>query len=121
MKIYVFPEIVFHGERGTPQGMGQFTPYPDGYFQLHGMTKEITLYEDGLVANSAVSCQPHLGQDFIDKIENHWTEKETKVRTELCNQAPLTVHSKLLHQQMLVPRPLFGAQQIPGDDPTLYA
>ena len=42
-----FPEIIFHGERGTPQGMGQFTPYPHGYFQLHGMTKEITLYEDG--------------------------------------------------------------------------
>ena len=39
-----FPEIIFHGERGTPQGMGQFTPYPNGFFQLHGMTKEITLY-----------------------------------------------------------------------------
>ncbi|MEA1879092.1 MAG: FAD-dependent oxidoreductase, partial [Campylobacterota bacterium] len=113
-----FPEIIFHGERGTPQGMGQFTPYPNGYFQLHGMTKEITLYEDGLVANSALSCQPHLGQDFIDKIENDWTQEETKKRT----------NSAIKHLSKFIPefasahvgsRPLFGAQQIPGDDPTL--
>lgn len=113
-----FPEIIFHGERGTPQGMGQFTPYPNGYFQLHGMTKEITLYEDGLVSNSAVSCQPKLGQDFIDKIENDWKEEETIKRT----------HSAIEHLSQFIPsfstahvgsRPLFGAQQIPGDDPTL--
>jgi hypothetical protein len=65
----LWPEIIFHGERGTPRGMGQFTPYPGGYFQLHGMTKEITLYEDGLVSNTALSCQPQLGQNFIKKIE----------------------------------------------------
>jgi len=113
-----FPEIIFHGERGTPQGMGQFTPYPNGYFQLHGMTKEITLYEDGLVANSAVSCQPKLGQDFIDKIENDWKEEETIKRT----------HAAIKHLSQFIPsfstahvgsRPLFGAQQIPGADPTL--
>jgi len=113
-----FPEIIFHGERGTPQGMGQFTPYPHGYFQLHGMTKEITLYEDGLVANSTVSCQPKLGQDFIAKIENDWKEKETNIRT----------NSAIEHLSQFIPsfatahvgsRPLFGAQQIPGIDPTL--
>ena len=73
----LWPEIIFHGERGTPRGMGQFTPYPGGYFQLHGMTKEITLYEDGLVANSTVSCQPHLKQNFIEKIEKSWSKEET--------------------------------------------
>ena len=113
-----FPEIIFHGERGTPQGMGQFTPYPHGYFQLHGMTKEITLYEDGLVANSSVSCQPKLGQDFIAKIENDWKEEETQKRT----------NSAIEHLSQFIPsfftayvgsRPLFGAQQIPGVDPTL--
>ncbi len=113
-----FPEIIFHGERGTPQGMGQFTPYPNGYFQLHGMTNEITLYKDGLVANSTVSCQPKLGQDFIEKIENDWHEKETQIRT----------NSAIKHLSQFIPsfstaqvgsRPLFGAQQIPGDDPTL--
>ncbi len=34
----VWPEVIFYGERGTPKGMGQFTPYPNGYVQLHGMT-----------------------------------------------------------------------------------
>ena len=113
-----FPEIVFHGERGTPQGMGQFTPYPNGYFQLHGMTKEITLYEDGLVANTAVSCQPTLGRNFLEKIERSWTKEETVARTD----------SAIKHLSQYIPafctahvgsKPLFGAQQIPGDDPTL--
>ena len=114
----LFPEIIFHGERGTPRGMGQFTPYPGGYFQLHGMTKEITLYEDGLVSNTALSCQPQLGQNFIEKIERSWTEEETDQRTK----------SAIKHLSQFIPaffhaevgsKPLFGAQQIPGDDPTL--
>ena len=98
--------------------MGQFTPYPGGYFQLHGMTKEITLYEDGLVANSTVSCQPHLKQNFIEKIEKSWSKEETVERTT----------SAIKHLAQFIPdftsatvgsKPLFGAQQIPGDDPTL--
>lgn len=114
----LFPEIIFQGERGTPRGMGQFTPYPGGYFQLHGMTKDITLYEDGLVANTALSCQPKLGQNFIEKIEKSWTKEETAERTS----------SAIKHLSQFIPsfstaevgsKPLFGAQQIPGDDPTL--
>jgi len=114
----LWPEVIFHGERGTPRGMGQFTPYPDGYFQLHGMTKEITLYEDGLVTNTAFSCQPHLKQDFIEKIEKSWSQEETEKRTQ----------SAIRHLSQYLPnfsgakvgsKPLFGAQQIPGDDPTL--
>jgi len=114
----LWPEVIFHGERGTPRGMGQFTPYPGGYFQLHGMTKDITLYEDGLVANSTVSCQPHLKQNFIEKIEKSWSKEETKQRTT----------SAIKHLAQFIPdfssatvgsKPLFGAQQIPGDDPTL--
>jgi len=113
-----FPEIIFHGERGTPQGMGQFTPYPHGYFQLHGMTKEITLYEDGLVANTMVSCQPKLGQDFLEKIDKSWTKEEIEKRT----------NAAIKHLSQFIPsfstahvgsKPLYGAQQIPGDDPTL--
>lgn len=114
----LWPEIIFHGERGTPRGMGQFTPYPGGYFQLHGMTKEITLYEDGLVSNTALSCQPQLGQNFIEKIEKSWSREETEQRTK----------SAIKHLSQFIPefshaevgsKPLFGAQQIPGDDPTL--
>jgi len=113
-----FPEIIFHGERGTPQGMGQFTPYPHGYFQLHGMTKEITLYEDGLVANTAVSCQAKLGQNFIEKIENAWTEEETEKRTNSAIQH-LSQYIPEFSEAKVGSKPLFGAQQIPGDDPTL--
>ncbi|MEA3418772.1 MAG: FAD-dependent oxidoreductase [Campylobacterota bacterium] len=114
----LFPEIIFHGERGTPRGMGQFTPYPGGYFQLHGMTKEITLYEDGLVANTELSCQPKLGKNFIEKIEKSWSKEETSQRTT----------SAIKHLSQFIPdfskaqvssKPLFGAQQIPGDDPNL--
>ncbi|GAL14445.1 hypothetical protein JCM19233_5457 [Vibrio astriarenae] len=36
---YQWPEVIFHGERGTPNGMAQLTPYSDNTFQLHGMTK----------------------------------------------------------------------------------
>ena len=114
----LWPEVIFHGERGTPRGMGQFTPYPGGYFQLHGMTKDITLYEDGLVSNSVVSCQPHLKQNFMAKIERSWSEEETNERTQ----------SAITHLSQFIPdfswatvgsKPLFGAQQIPGSDPTL--
>ncbi len=113
-----FPEVIFHGERGTPRGMGQFTPYPGGYFQLHGMTKDITLYEDGLVANSLVSCQPRLGQDFIDKIEKSWTQEETQKRTKAAIEH-LSQYIPSFKSATVGSKPLFGAQQIPGDDPTL--
>ena len=115
---HLWPEIIFHGERGTPRGMGQFTPYPEGYFQLHGMTKEITLYEEGLVANTPQSCQPKLPQNLLTKIEARWDEEEIAQRTR----------SAIRHLSRFIPafesarvggKPLFGAQQIPGDDPTL--
>lgn len=114
----VFPEIIFHGERGTPQGMAQFTPYPGGYFQLHGMTNDITLYEDGLVASTQSSAQPRLKNHFIQKIDQGWDKNEVEQRT---NHA-------IKHLEQFIPSfsnakvgaaPLFGAQQIPGDDPTL--
>ncbi len=41
--------------------MAQLTPYADGVFQLHGMTKGITaLFEGGLVSSSTDSSQPQL-------------------------------------------------------------
>ena len=114
----LFPEIIFHGERGTPQGMGQFTPYPNGYVQLHGMTTDITLYEDGLVANSSISCQPELDQKFVKKIEESWQEEETKKRTDAAIEH-LAQFIPSFSTAMVGSKPLFGAQQIPGDDPTL--
>lgn len=98
--------------------MGQFTPYPNGYFQLHGMTNDITLYPDGLVASTSLSCQPKLHQNFIDKIEKAWNPQEVEERS----------HRAINHLSQFIPsfkeakvgsKPLFGAQQITGDDPTL--
>ena len=114
----LWPEVIFHGERGTPRGMGQFTPYPDGYFQLHGMTKEITLYEDGLVANTKLSCQPQLKPDFIEKIEHSWRTEEVEERTKNAIRH-LSRYIPHFSEAKVGSKPLFGAQQIPGTDPNL--
>ena len=114
----LWPEIIFHGERGTPRGMGQFTPYPDGYFQLHGMTKEITLYENGLVANTPHSCQPQLKPDFIEKIEKAWPKAEVDARTQNAIRH-LAKYIPEFSSATVGSKPLFGAQQIPGTDPNL--
>ena len=117
-KTTLFPEIIFHGERGTPQGMGQFTPYPNGYFQLHGMTTDITLYEDGLASNTAIKCQPELKEKFMTKIEKKWTDKEIEERTQNAIEH-LAQFIPSFKNAIVGSKPLFGAQQIPGDDPSL--
>ncbi|MDP2515322.1 FAD-dependent oxidoreductase [Photobacterium damselae subsp. piscicida] len=115
-----WPEVIFHGERGTPQGMAQLTPYPNGYFQLHGMTEDITLFKDGLVHSTTTSSQPHLAASFLTKISDRWKQQEVSERTERA----------IAHMSQFVPSfttatvggmPLFGAQQIPGLNPTLRA
>ena len=116
----LWPEVVFYGERGTPRGMAQFTPYPGGYFQLHGMTKDITLFEDGLVKSSPLSAQPRLDGNFLAKIDRQWKFTEVMQRS----------HSAIHHMSQFIPafesagvasKPLYGAQQIPGADATLRA
>jgi hypothetical protein len=115
------PEMIFHGERGTPQGMAQFTPYHDGYFQLHGMTEDITLFKDGLVkSHLCCSAQPKLDAKYIKKIYNGWKKVDVESRAELA----------IKHMSRFIPsfkdakvtlKPLFGAQQIPGNDASLRA
>lgn len=116
----LWPEVIFHGERGTPQGMAQLTPYPDGYFQLHGMTEDITLFEDGVAHSTDESSQPKLPVHLVNKIIHGWSEEQQTIRT---NKA-------IKHMAQFIPsfasatlggKPLFGAQQIPGTDITLRA
>ncbi|MGF1684009.1 NAD(P)-binding protein [Photobacterium minamisatsumaniensis] len=116
----IWPEVIFHGERGTPDGMAQLTPYADGYFQLHGMTDDITLFKQGLVTSTNTSSQPELEQRFIRKIKQGWSSELISLRSQRA----------INHMSRFVPsyqtatvggKPLFGAQQIPGDDPTLRA
>ncbi len=115
-----WPEVIFHGERGTPNGMAQLTPYPGGYFQLHGMTEEITLFKEGIVASSEHSAQPKLGGLFHRKLSDRWYQTEIEDRSK----------NAIEHVAQFIPsfcsavvggNPLFGAQQIPGDDPSLRA
>jgi len=116
----LWPEVVFYGERGTPQGMAQLTPYPGGYFQLHGMTQDITLFEQGLVASCQQSAQPKLAQKFIEKIDKQWPEQLVNNRT-LGSIEHIAQFIPSFNTATKAAKPLFGAQQIPGDDPDLRA
>ncbi len=116
----VWPEMIFHGKRGTPQGMAQFTPYPDGYFQLHGMSQDITLFRDGLVQNSNTSSQPNLPQHFLEKITRGWDKEDVEQRTQRAI-AKVSRFIPAFKDAKVVSKPLYGAQQIPGDDADLRA
>ena len=116
----LWPEIIFYGERGTPQGMAQLTPYPDGYFQLHGMTQDITLFDQGLVASSLHSAQPQLASRFIEKIDKQWPEQLVNNRT-LGSIEHIAQFIPAFTQAEVAAKPLFGAQQIPGEDADLRA
>ncbi|MDB1126295.1 FAD-dependent oxidoreductase [Vibrio algarum] len=116
----VWPEVIFHGERGTVDGMAQLTPYADGLFQLHGMTDDITLFRDGLVYSNEDCAQPQLPEYLVNKIKKGWNEVQKRERTELA----------IKHMSRFIPsfsnasvagKPLYGAQQIPGLDASLRA
>lgn len=113
-----WPEIIFYGERGTPNGMGQFTPYPNGHFQLHAMTKEITLFDEGLVKSSQHSAQPELDKKFLNKIQRQWNPTDVKLRSKLAIEH-LSQYIPAFKQATIVSKPLYGAQQIPGRDASL--
>jgi hypothetical protein len=116
----LFPEIIFQGERGTPNGMGQFTPYPDGYYQLHGMTEKITLYKNGLVPSCTLSAQPKLSNEFIQKIDASWQWHEVEQRTGAAIEH-IGYFMPNFKSAKVAAKPLYGAQQIPGEDATLRA
>ncbi|EGU50091.1 hypothetical protein VINI7043_15754 [Vibrio nigripulchritudo ATCC 27043] len=116
----LWPEVIFHGPRATPAGMAQLTPYANGVFQLHGMTESITLFDDGLVASTEKSSQPELPNYLSNKIKHGWTVEQQSERTNRAIQ----------HMSKFIPsfsgaksegKPLFGAQQVPGNDVTLRA
>ncbi|MCG3864188.1 MULTISPECIES: FAD-dependent oxidoreductase [unclassified Photobacterium] len=115
-----WPEVIIHGERGTPKGMAQLTPYPNGYFQLHGMTKDITLFENGLVTSDHSSAQPKLNDDFKAKLNRQWSEEEVIERTEKAIKH-VAQYVDTFKSAVVGGKPLFGAQQIPGADATLRA
>ena len=112
------PEIIIHGERGTPHGMAQLTPYPDGYFQIHGMSKDITLFNDGLVASSEVSAHPSLPHKYVEYIEEGWDPFALKARSQRAIDF-VAQYIPNFKSAITIGNALYGGQQIPGKDDTL--
>lgn len=113
-----WPELVIHGQRGTPQGMAQVTPYGDGLCQLHGMSKAITLFDDGLVPSTPDSAQPRLPDHLRHKLQYSWPTEEVNSRTKEAI-AHMARYIPAFAQARVGGAPMFGVQQIPGVDPSL--
>ncbi|SFH87578.1 NAD(P)-binding protein [Halpernia frigidisoli] len=114
----LIPELIFHGKRGTSHGMAQLTPYCEDYYQIHGMTKDITLFKDGLVKSKKDEVQPRFNKDIRQKLNVAWEKEEINTRTE----NGIEFISKFLpsfETAVVGGPPMFGAQQIPGDNPDL--
>ncbi|WP_296404918.1 FAD-dependent oxidoreductase [Psychrobacter sp.] len=114
----ILPEIIIHGKRGTPQGMVQLTPYPNGYYQIHSMNKAVTLFEDGLVATKDDDAQPELKPKYIQCIEDGWNpatlqERSQRAIIEVSEFVPRFASAKPTGNA------LYGGQQIPGNNDTL--
>ena len=114
----LIPELIFYGERGTPHGMAQLTPYCEDYYQIHGMSKEVTLFENGLMQAKENEPQPEFNEAIKKKLNKDWTKEEINLRTEnainfVSKFVPSFKSAKVGSQ------PLYGAQQITGDDPDL--
>ncbi|NPA27969.1 MAG: FAD-dependent oxidoreductase, partial [Epsilonproteobacteria bacterium] len=116
-----FPEIIFHGKRGTKDGMAQFTPYFGGYYQLHGMSKEITLFENGLVKSTSNSTYPKLDNSFLEMIERGWDKELAELRTKRAVEHFKRFIPSFTKEAKVTSTPLYGAQQIPGNNPDLRA
>ena len=112
------PEIIVYGSRGTPEGMAQLTPYPGGYFQIHGMSKFITLFDDGLVASSKDSAQPKLPPQYMHYIEDGWDKAPLQARSQQAIDY-VAEFVPTFHSARTVGNALYGGQQIPGEDDTL--
>lgn len=112
------PEIIVYGARGTPEGMAQLTPYPNGYFQIHGMSKFITLFKDGLVASTTDSAQPELPKRYMHYIDKGWDKAPLQARSQQSIEY-VAEFVPTFHSARTVGNALYGGQQIPGKDDTL--
>jgi len=117
---YKWPEIVFYGKRGTSKGMRQFTPYAGNYFQIHTMSKDVTLFEKGLARNPKNSSFPKLDKKFLNIVYNDWQWSEVEDRT-LKSIKYISYFIKNFIDAKVGSKPLYGIQQIPGNDESLRA
>jgi len=113
-------EVIFFGKRGSSRGMRQFTPYSCNYFQIHTMTKDVTLFDNGLVKSSKTSSMPKLNDDFLNKIYYEWKWSEVEDRTNRSIEY-VSNFIKNFKSAKVASKPLYGAQQIPGVEDSLRA
>jgi hypothetical protein len=114
----LIPELIFHGERGTPNGMVQLTPYCQDYYQIHGMTTDITLFKNGLVQSKDKGSQPTFNDKINQKLYHNWPEADINTRTENAIKS-VTKFVPNFETAIVGAPPLYGAQQIHGNDPNL--
>ncbi|MBN2617217.1 MAG: FAD-dependent oxidoreductase [Spirochaetales bacterium] len=112
----LLPEIIFHGERGTPNGMAQLTPYSGNYYQIHGMTNEITLFEGGLIKNK--TAKGFFNKKILKKLNGEWKKREIYSRTRKAIKFVARFVPSFKFAKVGGP-PMFGAQQIVGNDSSL--
>lgn len=112
----LIPELIFHGERGSTHGMAQLTPYSNDYYQIHGMTKDITLFDNGLIQSNEQLSPAEFDTAIQQKIARAWDPDEINERTELAIRYTAQYVPSFQSATVGGP-PLHGAQQIPGDDP----
>jgi hypothetical protein len=98
--------------------MVQLTPYCNDYYQIHGMTKDITVFENGLVQSKNNQAQPEFNTTIKDKIETGWNTNDIAERTQNAINL-VTKFVPTFKSATLGSAPLYGAQQIPGDNPIL--
>ena len=114
----LIPELIFHGKRGTNNGMAQLTPYCDDYFQIHGMTKDITLFKNGLIKLKNDTHQTQFNNDLKQKLAFGWKQDDINTRTKSAIRF-VTKFVPSFKSAIVGGPPLYGAQQIPGNDPDL--
>lgn len=117
---YKWPEVIFFGKRGSTKGMRQFTPYSGNHFQIHTMTKDVTLFDNGLVKNDTNSSMPKLDRDFIDRVYDEWKWSEVEERTNRSIDY-VSYFIKRFKSAKVAAKPLYGIQQIPGNQESLRA
>ena len=98
--------------------MAQLTPYRDDYYQIHGMTNNITLFNEGMVQSKTDDAQPEFNSEIEQKLSRDWSQEDINTRT---NNAIAFVGKFVpsFTSATVGGPPLYGAQQIFGDDPNL--
>lgn len=114
----LIPEIIIHGERGTPNGMVQLTPYNDNYYQIHGMTKDVTLFDGGLIKLDHKNSKVNFNSKIQKRLEFGWDKSDIDTRTKRAINS-VTQYIPSFKNATIGGPPLFGAQQIPGKNPDL--